>query len=64
MGVDRAWIKREAKSEGGQGEKLNAGRQLRNDEMWGVHRAHLGAHGDVARCKNAGRLLDQIKTFS
>ena len=33
MGVDRAWIKREAKSEGGQGEKLNAGRQLRNDEM-------------------------------
>ena len=47
--VDRAWMRREAKSEGGQGGKLNAGRQLTINEMWGVHRAHLGAHGDVAR---------------
>ena len=49
MGVDRAWIRREAKCEGGQGGKLNAGCQLTDDEMWGVHRAHRGAHGDVAR---------------
>ena len=48
MGVDRAWIRREAKCDGGQGGKLNAGRQLMNDEMWGVDRAHLGVHGDVA----------------
>ena len=47
--VDRAWMRREAKSEVGQGGKLNAGLQLTNNEMWGVHRAHLGAHGDVAR---------------
>ena len=47
--VDRARIRREAKSEGGQGGKLNAGRQLTKDEIWGVHRAHLGAHEDVAR---------------
>ena len=52
MGVDREWIRREAKSEGGQGGKLNAGRQLTNDEMWGVDRAHLGAHGDVADRKS------------
>ena len=47
--IDREWIRREATSERGQGGKLNAGRQLTKDEMWGVHRAHLGAHGDVAR---------------
>ena len=47
MGVDRAsgemwlWIGREVKFEGGQGAKLNAGRQLTNDEMWGGYRAHL-----------------------
>ena len=50
--VDRAWIRREAKSEDGQGGKLNAGRQLTKDEMWGVHRARLGAHEDVA-CHDA-----------
>ena len=49
MGVNRAWIRREAKCEGGQGGKLNAGCQLTDDEMWGVHRAHRGTHGDVAR---------------
>ena len=49
MGMDRAWIRHEAKFEGGQGGKLNAGRQLTNDEMWGVDRAHLSAHGDVLR---------------
>ena len=52
MGVDRAWIGREAKCEGGQGGKPNAGRQLTDDEMWGVHRAHRGAHGDVV-CHDA-----------
>ena len=45
--VDRAWMRREAKSEGGQGGKLNAGYQLTNNEMWGVHRAHLSTHEDV-----------------
>ena len=49
MGVDRAWIGQEAKCEGGQGGKLNSGRQLTNDKIWGVNRAHLGAHGDVVR---------------
>ena len=29
------------KFEGGQGRKLNAGRQLTNDEMWGGDRVHL-----------------------
>ena len=29
MGVDRAWIRREAKSEGGQGANLNAGRKAK-----------------------------------
>ena len=41
MDVDRAWIGRKAKCEGGQGGKLNTGRQLTNNEMWGVYRAHL-----------------------
>ena len=41
MDVDRAWIGRKAKCAGGQGGKLNAGRQLTNNEMWGVCRAHL-----------------------
>ena len=49
LDVDRAWMRRKARSEGGQGGKLNAGRQLTNDEIWGVDRAHLGVHGDVAR---------------
>ena len=49
MCMDRAWIRREAKCEGGRGGKLNTGRQLTDDEMWGVHRAHRGAHGVVAR---------------
>ena len=33
MYVDSAWIGWKAKCEGGQGGKLNAGRQLTNDEM-------------------------------
>ena len=47
MDVNRAWMTQEAKSEGGQGGKLNAGYQLTNNEMWGVHRAHLSTHEDV-----------------
>ena len=34
-------IGRKVKFEGGQGGKLNAGRQLTNDEMWGGYRAPL-----------------------
>ena len=33
MGIHKACIRQEAKSKGGQGGKLNAGRQLTNDEM-------------------------------
>ena len=35
------WIGRQVKFEGGQGEKVNEGRLLANDEMWGGYRAHL-----------------------
>ena len=66
MGVDRVWIRREAKCEGGLGGKLNAGRQLTDDEMWGMHRAHRGAHGDVARHNAiffADERLYQAKVF-
>ena len=41
MDVDRAWIGRKAKCEGGQGGKLNTGCQLTNNEMWSVYKAHL-----------------------
>ena len=41
MDVDSTWIGRQAKCEGGQGGKQNAGRQLTNNEMLGVYRAHL-----------------------
>ena len=35
------WIGQQVKFEGGQGGKVNAGRLLANDEMWGGYRAHL-----------------------